>query len=317
MSDAISDPPTPAIDWSAISANVECPLCLYNLRGLVEPRCPECGYRFEWKELLNPQHAAQRYLFEHQRRRNIWSFFRTLIAGLRTRRFWAKLLPVDALVPRRLIVYWFLCSSFLPLLPLSVAIGVGAPLAAHNASLRKQITFPSTATPAGREKWLNTFYPLPPHAQFFRQLAGRIRPSEFWWFVAPPTCTILAWPWLTYAALMIFRASMHRAMAQRSHVLRCVVYSADASVWYLLVMFLLTILTVLAILASAERFLELLPRLLTTWLMVLLWLMRLDRLAVAYRLYLRFDHPFLTALASQVLVGLAMFIVLLWCGMLI
>ena len=29
-------------EWLA-DHDVECPLCKYNLRGLVEPRCPECG----------------------------------------------------------------------------------------------------------------------------------------------------------------------------------------------------------------------------------------------------------------------------------
>ena len=36
-----------------------------------------------------------------------------------------------------------------------------------------------------------------------------------------------------------------------------------------------------------------------------LWLVRLDRLWTAYRKYLQFDHPFLTALASQIVVVLA------------
>ena len=46
MSDTTSSPAI-AIDWSTITENIECPLCLYNLRGLTEPRCPECGYQFQ------------------------------------------------------------------------------------------------------------------------------------------------------------------------------------------------------------------------------------------------------------------------------
>lgn len=37
-------------DWSTIGREIHCPLCEYNLRGLSEPRCPECGYQFEWAE---------------------------------------------------------------------------------------------------------------------------------------------------------------------------------------------------------------------------------------------------------------------------
>ena len=32
---------------------VNCPLCGYDLRGLVDPRCPECGYRFVWADLTD------------------------------------------------------------------------------------------------------------------------------------------------------------------------------------------------------------------------------------------------------------------------
>ena len=52
MSQAPSEPTTTTtIDWSTITATVECPLCLYNLRGLTEPGCPECGERFALDEL--------------------------------------------------------------------------------------------------------------------------------------------------------------------------------------------------------------------------------------------------------------------------
>ena len=43
-----------------------CPLCQYNLRGLQEPRCPECGYRFTWEEVLDPSRRLHPYLYEHR-----------------------------------------------------------------------------------------------------------------------------------------------------------------------------------------------------------------------------------------------------------
>ena|GEM_PF-5178637 len=34
-----------------IDEDLPCPECAYNLHGLTVPRCPECGFRFEWSDL--------------------------------------------------------------------------------------------------------------------------------------------------------------------------------------------------------------------------------------------------------------------------
>ena len=95
-------------DLADPNAEVLCPLCEYNLRGLTEARCPECGGKFEWDELRDPAKRKHPYLFEHHPERNLWSFFSTLNGGLLARRFWKKLRPVQASKPRRLILYWVL-----------------------------------------------------------------------------------------------------------------------------------------------------------------------------------------------------------------
>ena len=82
-------------DWSAIHEDVLCPLCDYNLRTLVEPRCPECGYTFEWRDLLDPARRVHPYLFEHHPRRNAWSFVRTAVNGLSPLSFWSSLRPAS------------------------------------------------------------------------------------------------------------------------------------------------------------------------------------------------------------------------------
>src|SRR5881227_4299944 len=80
---AAAAPEARAPDWETMTREVVCPLCGYNLRGLVEPRCPECGYAFEWSPMLSQcSDARHRYLFEHQPRRNIASFARTLRESL-------------------------------------------------------------------------------------------------------------------------------------------------------------------------------------------------------------------------------------------
>jgi hypothetical protein len=68
-------------DWSVITDTIRCPLCDYDLRGLSEPLCPECGYRFAWDELLDAQLRSHRFLFEHARRRFRISFLKTNLAG--------------------------------------------------------------------------------------------------------------------------------------------------------------------------------------------------------------------------------------------
>ena len=58
-------------DWDAIRHDVPCPLCDYNLRGLRDPRCPECGYQFEWPEVLDPRRQEHDYLLELSARNEI------------------------------------------------------------------------------------------------------------------------------------------------------------------------------------------------------------------------------------------------------
>lgn len=96
---------------------------------------------------------------------------------------------------------------------------------------------------------------------------------------------------------------MRRAKIRPAHVLRCVVYSADVLFWagpisvglMLAWLFLPSRPPIEDIVIGAMVVLG-----------IALVLHTLYRLVTAYRLYLRFDHPILTILASQVIVALAM-----------
>src|SRR2546423_12181424 len=92
-------------DWTSQQAEISCPMCEYNLRGLTEPRCPECGYRFEWKDLLDAKLRRHPYLFEHHPERKFKSFSKTVWGGLLPRKFWTTLRPTHQVYPRRLMVY--------------------------------------------------------------------------------------------------------------------------------------------------------------------------------------------------------------------
>src|SRR6476646_822679 len=59
----LPDSPSPAIDpsspdWEHIQRDIRCPLCEYNLRGLIESRCPECGRYFQKLWTVAPTQAA-------------------------------------------------------------------------------------------------------------------------------------------------------------------------------------------------------------------------------------------------------------------
>src|SRR4029077_3438761 len=80
------------VEIPAVEQDLHCPLCDYNLRGLAEPRCPECGHRSTWEELRDrqPRHP---YLFERQRRRRFWTVWMPWWRSLRPRRFWTEPSP--------------------------------------------------------------------------------------------------------------------------------------------------------------------------------------------------------------------------------
>lgn len=307
---------TTIIDWSAVTTSVQCPLCLYNLRGLTNPRCPECGFAFDWPELLDPQRQRHPYLFEHHPWRNFWSFRQTLTGGLRARRFWTTLKPTHTVRPRRLVIYWLLCTFLVLLAPAARAIQLGVNLMEENAWSR-MFPVPGTTTgrfrnPQAKQRFLDANFPMPPSRGFFQQYARLLESYSL--AMAIEVGSIVAWPWLTFAALMIFQASMRKAKVQRTHVLRCAMYAGDGAVWYAFAMLVaMILLSVLAITKRSPQPIESI----TFWLVILLWLLRLDRLTTAYRKYLQFDHPFLTGLASQIIVLLAMGGILFWGGRLL
>jgi hypothetical protein len=115
-------------------------------------------------------------------------------------------------------------------------------------------------------------------------------------------------PWLTLATLMIFRASMRRAKVKASHVLRCSIYSCDAGV---------VLVPVAGLLASRSAYF-LVPALGGAgidWRMMAAMIFAAYtgyRLAAAYSLYMRFDRPAATALASQAIVLLFVVAALPW-----
>ena len=132
----VSEPP----NWDSLTEQITCPMCAYNLRGLVEPRCPECGYRFTWPDMLDPRRRLHPYLFEHHPEKSLRSFLRTAIAGWLPRRFWTSLHPFQPSKPGRLIRYWVYAVSVYVLAVVASVLANAIVIANTNRIYRAQVT---------------------------------------------------------------------------------------------------------------------------------------------------------------------------------
>lgn len=305
--------PATAPDWDAVGEEIHCPLCDYNLRGLIEPRCPECGFRFEWPDLLEPSRRLHPFLFEHNR--GIRPFWRTLLAGWRPRRFWSRLHPAQPSRPRRLLRYWLLCALPVALSVLSgLATLVMEVIQANKAGQAGQLRWLSSPRGADELQWvlqqfgsvqnyLDVFAPTDPIAA----LRFILRNAGFYLEVFVAAVTPLAWTWLTLASLLLFQFSMQRARIRTVHVMRCVIYASDVYFWAgLFLAFYMPLRGAFLGLFGPGGIWAL-----NVYVLILLFapLVASYRLTSAYRHYLKFDRPAETIIASQVIVFLAGLIV--------
>ncbi|MGE5608281.1 MAG: hypothetical protein ACM359_03425 [Bacillota bacterium] len=306
MDSAIS---TASPDWSTIHDQILCPLCDYNLRGLPTPRCPECGYQFDWPEVLDPALRRHPYLFEHHHNDNLWSFWATLKGSLRPRTFWRSLHLMQPSHIGRLLLYWILTAIVASLPLLTQAI----PDVFHECSRQHwRISGPHVPQPLREQlmQWLGPYtwrtdLVLP---SGWSVLIKPLLRSPLSSMLIAGSIAYLLWPIATFALLMIFQSTMRKARIKPGHVLRCVIYSADPGLWVAL---LLTLGTLATTFYHPPLFY---PSEVVCWLCLLLapllWLMMIGRLAIAYRLYLRFQHPASTVLATQFILLLLILIAL-------
>jgi hypothetical protein len=326
-------PPAPrapdAPDWDAVSEDIRCPLCRYDLRGLAEPRCPECGYRFRWPELLDPNLRVHPYLFEHHPERNAWSFVRTMLGGLLPRRFWRAMQPAQRIHTRRLVVYWLIAAA-LGFVAVATEAGRSFYSAAREnerertrsvRAVNRQLRQPpgmyedrelfrwEVDEAGGAQGWVDAHQPPWFSPRFVGSWYRRFPLRQS--FSAP--VLYAAWPWLTLATLMIFAASMRRAKVRPLQVTRCALYCCDAGVW-------LVPLTAYALAVSIDAigampYSELLGQRGQSLLAAPVFAaLTTYRLTAAYALYLRFHWPLATVVASQLVVTSLAIVLLLNLG---
>jgi hypothetical protein len=285
MSDLIVASDSPAPDWESSAQEIVCPLCEYNLRGLMEPRCPECGYRFDWAELRASQADKHPYLFEQQTSRRAQAFWKTAVGGLRPTRFWRTLKPAQRSYTGRLWLYFNIVML--------LALGGEAMVVGFGTSGRYySLSMPTVGVNAWPPAGLGRLY-----GYSFSISAGGFN----------ILCTLLTlfWPLASIAAFMIFRISMRQKKLLPIHALRCVLYSSDVLLWIGLILLVWGMINAFCTLRNLPVPVEVFP-----WLPLLL-LAALPvffyRLCRAFELYLRFDRPILTVLATQFIVLLAAF----------
>lgn len=298
-----SGPPEapPLVDTPERRDALVCPLCGYSLRGLSDverPQCPECGYRFDWERLLRARQFAHPFLFEHHPRRKLTSFLWTFLAGFLPRRFWSSLNAGHEIHIGRLIAYAAVVAGTLLL------TGAVGSFVAHAISLYRQ----NSGSIFFGGRWVLVRPTL--DSLFFRRVLrealddGSIEPFLL--------AAALAWPWLTLAALLVFQASMRRARIRRAHVVRVVVYCGDVFLWVGIAFGVLGLLRWFEILSRSRMWDDALADRQTAATFLFITLVATYRLGVAYRRYLRFDRPWASVLAAQVMVLLFITIVLVW-----
>jgi hypothetical protein len=128
----------------------------------------------------------------------------------------------------------------------------------------------------------------------------------------PLFIAILSWPFLTALSLQVFRQTLSRARIKLAHIVRCVVYTADACLLLVVASLIIEPFTADSALTRDQLargiFLEpLLVMLLGAMLLALNY-----RLWIAIRKYLRIPQPGATCIASQVMVGMVLLLLCVW-----
>lgn len=281
-------------DWAAIDPEKapHCPLCEYNLYGATQPRCPECGYRFTWAELLAAGSEPHPYIFEHHPESWVRSYFRTAWKSWRCKRFWTELRPGHRVFAGRLALYWALGAALVVL-----TIAADFTLSVVGDKL----------LPSGGSTWAAPWPSAP--------LGWRI--EQYLEATAWGIGLAAVWTALTFLVLQVFAISMHRVKVSPRHAWRCVAYGLDPFVIAVLLAAasVVNVLTLAGYLLAGER--------LYGWsssglameaglppVVVVAYLLWFLRLRSAYAHYMRFNLPTLTVLSSQIIVVLLILAVL-------
>ncbi len=185
--------PDIAPSWETWPGTLPCPRCGYDMRMLTEPRCPECGLRTTWTELIAA--AEQRSscpLFEYQwRRQPVRSLLRTIGETMLPWRVWQTVRMTDAPRAGPLIATHALTAA------------LGFVLLAVACSVAVAVQFPPASLPRN---------------YYVRLVAWSILPYVWRAWLAHGALTLCV-----LAASLVLRRTLHRYRIRWVHLFRIAV----------------------------------------------------------------------------------------------
>lgn len=313
-----SHPPIPATDpppdWSVVPFAVHCPRCDHDLHGRTEPncpacaltflwadavpieqlkcfscgyhlyglkdrRCPECGKDFTWEAVLANYHRRRKPLFEYRwREEPVRSLFRTWWLALRPKKLWTTLDIHDPVQWKPLIA-----SGLIALLGVMLMVVV--------LTLASRFIQAVTGTLRSANYWKARGFSF---TEVLMMDLNWILSEWRTYIAAIMAGYILLWFTSLALGLLIFQQSMRRYKVRARHIGRIVFYACAISCPGIA---LGTFTSVgLYIFFSYGDYLPI-----GEALVVLAWIGSLRSVAIAYRDYLRMDHPWGVSAAAHVI----------------
>lgn len=192
---------------------LHCPLCDYNLHGLPGPRCPECGYAFDWDELRIAIREKKSWFLEHAKRRLMWSFVRTAALTYLPRRLWTKVNAGHRSAPGRLAVFAIVCMAWVPVAS-GLLVVVQAAYFAWTSIGTRNLRAPILVTSPFDQWWF--------HFTNILELYCRAALNSGWQILL---AVLLCAPFVSSFALNVFGTTLRRAGVKRIHAARAIVYA--------------------------------------------------------------------------------------------
>ena len=219
--ESVTDDTGACPDWSAISEQILCPRCGYDLRGLERARCPECGLTIHWPQLIDPASRAHPYLYEHHDgKKRIRRYFKTIWRGLWPPTFWSELQLQHRSEPKRLVAFLLITVILVVVLPLVADLSITA--LQILASSRRGAPVSFTLNDVLAIAWY--------HLQVSIPLVGwwlpGTRPAAYFmgWYIALPVASV--------SVLFVYWLSRKRFRLLPHHLWRSGIYAwASTAIW--------------------------------------------------------------------------------------
>ncbi len=205
-------------DWEAITFEVHCSRCGYNLRTLTNPRCPECGFEFEWKLVIEAFFRKNFALFEHNwRKQPIRSLLRALFGPIfLPSRFWKRVSLHDQINggPLAFLILMTLVWFGLGFVASALLLGLLVSGAFYFDYLPRTAGYYGQSSPSFSEMMVAIEMDL--------WIAVELPLTSPMFFVALPLAVIL----VTLGLMCSLHETIARFRLRRGHMMRVVAYAA-------------------------------------------------------------------------------------------